>query len=136
MIRPVIKVSTLIIISSLFAGDISAQDLDSFQVDAVSWECMKCHDRDVPSGVNIWGRTNHPYGIDYKAYARLPWNIGRYEDPANLDPAIKLPEGRITCITCHEQRLPTKDEDTHGRRNLTEHGGNLCLNCHLRPGSR
>lgn len=134
MVHPVIS-SSILIVCSLVSWASFAQTTTSFRVDPVSMECMSCHDRDVPTDVSPWSRTNHPYGIDYEAYATLPWNIGRYADPDDLDPSIRLPDGRITCVTCHEQKLPEEQGDEHGRRNVTEHRGKLCLSCHLRPGS-
>lgn len=131
----IVNTPTLMILCSLWACGATAQEPQAFRVDPVSMECMKCHDRDVPSRVSIWSRTNHPYGIVYEDYASRPWNVGRYVAPQDIDPAIRLPDGRITCITCHQKRLPENDGDEHGRRNVTEHGGKLCLTCHLRPGS-
>ncbi len=73
--------------------------------------CLQCHDGSNAKDVKIkhadtamrftsHGSSNHPIGMSYDSYARR--SPASYVDPAKLDSRIKLENGQVTCISCHE----------------------------------
>ena len=85
---------------------------------AKSSECMTCHDGSNPAAFEVRHEVSHRMDFDYAALRAAS------QDP-NLAPAppLVLPDGRVTCTTCHDAKpalkgwiaLPNKE---------------LCLSCH------
>ncbi|MBI2412264.1 MAG: hypothetical protein HYV24_03545 [Deltaproteobacteria bacterium] len=74
-------------------------------IDKASVECMECHE-EVEGTFQHTGDTGHAVGVDYSlAASRNPGLV----KPANIDPAIRLADNNISCVTCHKPY----DEATH-----------------------
>ncbi len=103
--------------------------------------CLSCHDgvmaSDVfsfahatrsptPLGTSWIGSgslTSHPIGVKYPL-ANQTYNP---ESAVTADGRIKLPDGRVQCISCHDPH------NTHRNRGMlvrSNDGSRLCLSCH------
>jgi len=103
--------------------------------------CLSCHDGVVapdvfsfahavaaatPLGTSWIGSgtlTSHPIGVEY------PLVSGTYNSisAVTADGRIKLPNGRVQCISCHDPH------NTHRIRGMlvgSNEGSRLCLSCH------
>ena len=80
--------------------------------------CLDCH-----SNLPVGNHKSHPVGIDY-GLAQL-WSRGKLKDPSQLDPALKLKNGQVTCSSCHDpnSQLPAKLV-------IENIDSGLCLSCH------
>lgn len=116
-------------------------DAAASELDATSMLCMSCHDGVIAPDVftsahgTQWARqttgspfgnggaTGHPIGIRY------PTTSPKYQSEAAVtaDGAIKLPEGRIQCISCHD---PHNTQRHDGMLVKSNDGSRLCLSCH------
>lgn len=103
--------------------------------------CLSCHDGTIAVNVlsqdqrtgsgaflgytpnNFCLERSHPIGI-YYPLAQLR-SKGRLKDLSQLDPAVQLREGHVTCSSCHDSRsqLPAKLVMSNG-------GSRLCFSCH------
>lgn len=106
------------------AGDAVDALLDPFTA-----QCMACHGESGDRRVQVAGGNtsrhassgvSHPVGVSYEK-AR---GYGGYRARAALDPAIELPGGLVSCISCHRGY-----SRNHGAVRTTQRGG-LCLECH------
>ncbi|GAB4348656.1 MAG: hypothetical protein Kow006_09570 [Gammaproteobacteria bacterium] len=100
-------------------------------LDNYSIQCLGCHEDELSSqGLQVTvsptgiarhgsGSANHPVGTDYATAA----GFGGYRERGAIPPAILLPGGKVSCISCHEGY--TSD---HGKTLVTTRG--LCLECH------
>lgn len=100
--------------------------------DAESTTCLACHDDNLASGGRIRigsGRPfggsmlggNHPIGV-----LQAPRGIGDHiVQPHELDPAIRLYDGRVGCGSCHSPYAPHEDLLV-----MSNDRSRLCLNCH------
>ncbi|QOJ03239.1 MAG: cytochrome c3 family protein [Planctomycetia bacterium] len=114
---------------------------DPTTLDRSSVLCLSCHDgvtaQDVFSGAHalswatplgtstlpISGRVSHPIGV------RLPLGDPTYRSPAEVQASgrIKLPGGRVQCISCHDPH----NTDRHPAMLVqSNRGSQLCLACH------
>lgn len=84
-----------------------------------SASCMQCHDGSNAKSVAVkhadtamtftnHGSSNHPVGMYYAAYAQK--DPASYATPASLDTRIKLENGKVTCISCHETKKSSSHE--------------------------
>jgi predicted CXXCH cytochrome family protein len=103
----------------------------SLNLDAYSRQCMGCHNENQggsslkldSSGVvrHGTGSANHPIGMRYdRAVA-----TGLYRKPSRLNPAILLPEGKVSCVSCH-----VGYSKEHGALVRSNARSGLCLECH------
>lgn len=80
---------------------------------STSAACMQCHDGSSAKNVSLkhadtamtftsHGSSNHPVEMNYESYARK--NPASYVAVARLDSRIKLENGQVTCVSCHETR--------------------------------
>ena len=103
-----------------------ARELDEYSI-----QCLNCHlhSGDAPE-VNIdaqgilrhsSGSVNHPVGVDYKK-ASLK---GTYRAISSLNIGIKLPQGRVSCVSCH-----VGYSKKHGALVVPKERSALCLECH------
>jgi len=138
---------------SFILGDApSAHSAEDGMLDRVSRSCLGCHDgarakyvgietRDTVAGAGF-GRRNHPVGIHYDAaVARDP---GGLNPRATLHPAIQLVDGRLSCVSCHEQKtepvrvasteaIQPADLCTSTKNKVLGPGDRqLCLACHVK----
>ncbi len=114
---------------------------DPTTLDRSSVLCLSCHDgvtaQDVFSGAHalswatpvgtstlpISGRVSHPIGV------RMPLGDPTYRSPAEVQSSglIKLPGGRVQCISCHDPH----NTDRHPAMLVqSNRGSRLCLACH------
>ncbi|GMR04625.1 MAG: hypothetical protein BMS9Abin23_0526 [Thermodesulfobacteriota bacterium] len=123
-----------------FPGPTSAADI---VLDRASIECISCHEADVTAeSVHVVGGPghDHPVGVDYVGLAaRVPALV----KPSELDPALRLVSGRISCVTCHvpydkknHLTLAAKRKEMPAipdpMLNVDNSGSGLCMSCHLK----
>jgi hypothetical protein len=66
----------------------------------------------------LGGGSNHPIGADYSRFSTLRG----YNPASSLARDILLPEGRVSCLSCHEAY-----SRQHGK---VVQAGTLCTQCH------
>ena len=100
-------------------------------LDSFSSHCISCHGDTVQTGrpgsryadyILAHGASTmkHPIGFDYDA------NPGqRYRSRATLNENILLPDGKLSCVTCHQAY-----GDGHGKLVMSNRGSSLCYQCH------
>jgi len=118
---------------------------------------MKCHNgkkavhitfREAGTPMEIRGsRTvNHPVGMRYDYYSML--RPGEYQPKSLLNPAIRLVDGRVTCLSCHalKEKKKTRSvmraagESLYAMNDCTASGEltvgpretDLCMGCHIK----
>lgn len=95
--------------SILFIGHMrDSNDISSSGIDAYSKKCMACHDKqnNLPGlSVNVGnglvrhsGGNNHPIGVNYLD----AFKSGTYHHVTKLPKEIMLPDGMVSCVSCHE----------------------------------
>jgi len=93
-----------------------------FRINDLTSYCLGCHteNADLKKGASgpVAVHTNHPVDVPY------PEGNPEYVQVADLDPMLRLVEGNLSCITCHNPQSPDmvlviRLED-----------GKLCLACH------
>lgn len=114
----------------------SRKTVASAGLDAHSRRCLSCHDGASaadsanmtsagPGRVHVDGtQQNHPVGVAYQRVNRSK-NVSRLHPVARLPQQIALPEGKVSCVSCHDLyagvryllAVPTRDS-------------RLCLACH------
>ena len=78
-----------------------------------SASCMQCHNGSSAKSVSIkhadtamvfssHGSSNHPVGMFYAGYAQR--SPASYVAAASLDSRIKLENGQVTCVSCHQTK--------------------------------
>ncbi len=102
-----------------------AGNMDNFSV-----QCMACHE--LLAGdlqVRVSGRVmrhdgnrvNHPVGMRYADSV----SFGGYRPVARLQRAIQLPDGKVSCISCHQGY-----SERHGGLVVDNAEDRLCFSCH------
>ena len=100
-------------------------DMDNFSI-----QCMTCHE--LLAGdlqVRVSGRVmrhdgnrvNHPVGLRYADSV----SFGGYRPAARLQRAIQLPDGKLSCISCHQGY-----SERHGGLVIDNAEDQLCFSCH------
>lgn len=95
--------------SIMFSGHLKEINNTSLSgIDAYSKKCMECHDKQtnlpgltVSFGnglVRHGGGTNHPVGVNYQD----AFKSGTYRDVMKPPKEIMLPNGMVSCVSCHE----------------------------------
>jgi predicted CXXCH cytochrome family protein len=121
--------------SSLFISGHSVPDGTHFsgQMDSFSAKCIECHSKES-GNLNVTRSGNftishsggaglgHPIGRDYQKAAEY----GGYRPIHLLDKRINLPEGKVSCISCHKA---FDKEHGAGVFNKNERF-KLCNSCH------
>jgi len=107
------------------------QDQGGAGIDAMSLQCMGCHNmQSDATGVRVGdngivlhnsGGANHPIGVPYPLYS----SNGEYRDKNSLPKEIWLPEGKLSCVSCHQ---PYKQK--HGQLVMSNNRSTLCIQCH------
>ncbi|MBF0135656.1 MAG: cytochrome c3 family protein [Magnetococcus sp. DMHC-1] len=106
-------------------------------LDAVTLECLSCHEElgdtnkvglemsGMGGGImrHFGSSTNHPIGTVYEKVSKTR-NSG-YRNVHMLPPEIALPDGKISCVSCHKSYA-----EKHGVLVMSNEGSNLCLTCH------
>ncbi len=114
-------------------GHLAANPTDpGLPLDPASLRCLDCHSGKADSGPAVELASggllrhaehgiNHPIGVPY---ARA-MQYGGYRPVAQLSAAIRLPEGRLGCISCHAGY-----SRRHGELVIANRGSRLCFECH------
>ena len=106
-------------------------------IDTFSRDCLTCHDSSLAVNVdfnyrNSPGRAiqlrpidckDHPNGMDYSSYEALGKGQFKYISPLNSN--MKLVNGRVGCLTCHNPLNPEK-----GHLVMSDFRSALCQTCH------
>ncbi len=98
-------------------------------VDSYSIQCMDCHESHGDSNAPSIDRNmimrhngvNHPIAVKYAEAARA----GGYRPVELVMRRILLPNGRISCISCHDGY-----NSAHGKLATPTIGSALCFECH------
>ncbi|BBB32825.1 conserved hypothetical protein [Thermotomaculum hydrothermale] len=103
-------------------------------LDRSSRDCMTCHNGVIASNADGGGTQlswnhlggiglSHPIGVNYEEVYRKSPNF--YHPPQSLPPQIKLINGKVECLTCHDHYSKLK-----GKLVMSNRGSKLCLSCH------
>ena len=108
------------------------------RLDAGSVRCAECHPQAIDAvGLSFAGSrlAGHPVGLLYAdAWRRNPRSM---RAPSALHPAIDLPAGRISCLSCHALRSAVSPAALAGSpacplvSGLSRPQRELCVACHL-----
>lgn len=80
--------------------------------------CMTCHDGSNPAAFEVRHDVSHRMDFDYAEFARAK------QDPDLAEqPDLVMPEGKLTCTTCHDAEPGLKDW-------IAKPNKQLCLSCH------
>lgn len=113
--------------SLMLSGHLGIPNAQNWQsLDPYSIQCMECHSNrgDVMVDSNMivrHGSQNHPVGSSYAEAERY----GGYKPASRLPKRIQLPNGMVSCVSCHETF--TKN---HGKVITTGNTTTLCFECH------
>lgn len=119
------------VFSALIYSSPGAEELEHHGVMANSesnaYECLSCHDGQVGSPVHMSTKPgnifcDHPINMDYP-----PTKKEAYYLPLEsvTDAGIKLMNGQVTCISCHNLKNPEK-----AHLAVPLDNSNLCFVCH------
>lgn len=111
---------------------------NSRTIDDVSAECLSCHDGSIGKlsviGVGNWSHSSdfmeydsgtHPIGVSYRdAFRRDP---NGFRPPSMLDERIRLVNGQVSCISCHNLYA-----ETPMKLVMSNKRSRLCLECHIK----
>lgn len=114
------------------SGHLSAGiTLGNIELDPFSLHCLGCHsDNFSAPGVNVdrngilrhaSGGNNHPIGRRYRESVRF----GGYRPERTLSKSIVLPDGKISCVSCHQAY-----NRNHGKLVMANNRSSLCFQCH------
>ena len=97
-------------------------------IDNFSIQCMSCHEKsaDPINGTEARGgpagaSRNHPIGSRYADSIEF----GGYRSAAGLPDAILLPDGKLSCLSCH-----VGYSNQHGALVVENQADRLCRSCH------
>ncbi len=90
--------------------------------------CISCHDGSVAHNVSFCtvqcsAATSHSVLKHYPPLGKESFFASAATVKAK---GIKLPNGKVSCISCHNIRVPAKNHLAIDNR-----GGRLCLTCHI-----
>jgi predicted CXXCH cytochrome family protein len=114
----------------------------------VSKQCLSCHDGTIALGQTIANglitttgslsaaknlgtdlRGDHPISFSLVNNGELSPNLF-LTPPTTGDPAVKLRNGNVECVTCHDAHTPNLDAVAGMFLVRSNSGGALCLACH------
>ncbi len=117
--------SSIMNFGHLDAGTQGFAGIDNFSI-----QCMACHEElDGNLRVRVserlirhdGNRVSHPVGMRYADSI----SFGGYRPVASLKREIQLPDGKVSCISCH-----LGYSEQHGGLVIDNRGDQLCLSCH------
>ena len=119
-------------------------------IDVETMKCLGCHDGVIAkdmghnAGESRGGSLqNHPVGIRYSS--SVMGNYREYMPKAVIDERVKLIDGKVSCVSCHQLKDTTTPEPekafadeyepdfsctSSGKTTVTTDGSALCLSCH------
>lgn len=123
--------------SELWTDDALARETSACALGRVSRKtattasCLACHDGISAGGVSYGGpglaagysHGSHPVDVDYNLASLKPYT--RFHPLAALPPSLVLPDGKVTCVTCHDG---SSAEASH--TSMTMNRSRLCFGCH------
>ncbi len=94
-------------------------------LDSYSQHCVSCHFenvREISGTILAHGHTTmpHPVGVQYDISDKE-----RYHELAAISEKIVLPNGKLSCISCHQAY-----DKKHGELVMSNKGSALCFQCH------
>ena len=112
--------------------------------------CLSCHDGTIALGQTVSGgliptsgamrasatlgsdlRSSHPVSISAPFADNGELNSMLFASPPRTaDAAVKLPQNRVECTTCHEPHTPNLDPVVQKFLVRDSSNGQLCLSCH------
>jgi predicted CXXCH cytochrome family protein len=107
-------------------------------VDALSLDCIGCHDGASAIAVDASSRNNpygspdnhtgsvgndHPIGMDYQRY--VTFNGKKFKPIFGLATKMVFVDGKVGCLTCHDPLNPER-----GHLVMSDKKSALCLTCH------
>lgn len=123
--------------SSSMSYSYNAQN-QSNNIDALSTNCLTCHDGGHASDVNVTYRNNpgsktksydgtgqHPIGMDYAAYTQKDFK--NYKPVTSFNSKMIFVDGKVGCLTCHNPLNPDKNHLV-----MSDYRSSLCQTCHNR----
>lgn len=117
-------------ISLMALGHLDAGTPFSGSIDNFSIQCLACHENsgDAPlrragsAGDNAGtAKSNHPIGLSYSDSL----GFGGYRHPNRLPDSMLLPDGKLSCLSCH-----LGYSRSHGALVIENRADNLCTACH------
>ena len=117
-------------VSIMVSGHLDTRTSLEGDIDNFSIQCMACHESladnlNVRMSANLMRhsseRVNHPIGMKYNTSMRY----GGYRAVNMLPAKVSLPDGKISCISCHQGY-----SDPHGDLVVDNVGEKLCYSCH------
>ncbi len=150
MVRPVCSVFSAVLPVALLLGFFVAMPahgaqgmvgLGGARLDPASNKCVRCHEG-ILSGtmVSHLVAAEHPVGVDYAELSRINSSLVK---PKALDKAIRLVDGRISCVTCHvpydrnnhldlvqKRRTARQSGGPDPMLSIDNAGSRLCMGCH------
>lgn len=120
--------------SILVSGHLTkgSNKLTNVELDSYSLECLGCHlDSGTAPKVSVnqnailrhgSGGANHPIGRKYRDAVKF----GGYRPQQALSKKIFLPDGKMSCVSCHQGY-----SQSHGKLVVPNRGSALCFECHL-----
>jgi hypothetical protein len=113
-------------ISLMGLGHLDASASLSGNIDNFSIQCMSCHEKSgdalsTPVTAAGSGRRNHPIGSRYTDSI----DFGGYRPVTGLSEKILLPDGKVSCVSCH-----VGYSDEHGALVVDNRADRLCQSCH------
>lgn len=101
----------------------------STDIDALSLQCMGCHNKEADGGAMVVsgivrhssGGANHPIGVAYPSFSKNR----EFRPKGMLPKEIWLPNGKVSCVSCHQ---PYKK--VHGQLVMSNDRSSLCTQCH------
>ncbi|MCC6502487.1 MAG: hypothetical protein IT362_05050 [Deltaproteobacteria bacterium] len=126
---------------SIASPSLAAAQSPFASVDPASAECLDCHQDSVtvnePLRICHQGDCDHPIGASYEALASKNRGL---TPPGQLDPALKLSNGKMGCLTCHVPYSAADHETVAASRGegaqpdpmlvMDNTGSGLCVACH------
>jgi predicted CXXCH cytochrome family protein len=112
-------------VSITMSGHLNAGTEGLFKVSPYSFQCATCHQDKMTDHSRQNGLTqvasggNHPVGTEYSKAS----DFGGYRAAAFIDPDVLMPDGRLSCVSCHRPYAAR-----HGAPPRTRRG--LCATCH------
>jgi len=105
-------------------------------LDSDSQRCMGCHDgvsASEAANTTAWNRgpgsrgdkrRHHPVGVPYRDRAPKKAAV-RLRSTSLLPKNMRLPDGQVSCVSCHDLYAPDRD-----RLTVPIEGSALCFTCH------
>lgn len=96
-------------------------------LDKFSAECLSCHDGTISKAPQVevrQGAWQHGIGMSHPVGVEYP-RSGDFTYPGSLPASVRLFDGRIGCLSCHEIYSAEKNMLV-----MNNKGSRLCLTCH------